>query len=533
MCTQRALKGVMTCAPAAKEGEEVCLQTNSPTPKRPELWPVAGSSSDQAASWGWLAALVVLAVLLRIVALNQQLWFDEIVTLLDSAHNPLSRIVTTYNSQNQHMLYSILAHYSMRWFGEQPWALRLPAVLFGVASVPALYFFGRLVTTNREALLASALMTINYQHIWFSQNARGYTGMVLWALLASIFFVRGAREGQTRDWVCYGLVGSLGIYTHLMMAFVVVGHGILYVWLLASRARSLGRASSNFFLPLYGFALSGALSLLLYGPVISRIFARTVGDAGKSVRYEWSSPVWAFWEMLRGLRTGTGGGFLAVLVGGLVLAAGLISYWRSDRFVVGLVVLPGLATAAAVLATSHNLWPRFFFFEVGFAMLFVIRGATVWGRVGARILGGTEKLGLRLSTAMVTVMILASALPLRAEYLHPKQDYLGAMKFVEDQTRPDDQVLTLGTVTTAYQRYYGRSWPLVETRAQLDADLQAGDATWLIYAMPIAVRASQPDIWEDVQAKFQIVRVFPGTLSGGEIYVCRSRDREDAHAAAR
>jgi mannosyltransferase len=233
------------------------------------------------------------------------------------------------------------------------------------------------------------------------------------------------------------------------------------------------------------------------------------------------------------LRTGTGGGFLAVLVGGLVLAAGLISYWRSDRFVVGLVVLPGLATAAAVLATSHNLWPRFFFFEVGFAMLFVIRGATVWGRVGARILGGTEKLGLRLSTAMVTVMILASALPLRAEYLHPKQDYLGAMKFVEDQTRPDDQVLTLGTVTTAYQRYYGRSWPLVETRAQLDADLQAGDATWLIYAMPIAVRASQPDIWEDVQAKFQIVRVFPGTLSGGEIYVCRSRDREDAHAAAR
>jgi mannosyltransferase len=525
----------MACAPVApkRAEEEVRLQKDSSVLKTFELWPAATGFPDQPAAWGWLAVLVILAAILRAVALNQQLWFDEIVTLLDSAHSPLSRIVTTYNSQNQHMLYSILAHCSIRWFGEHPWALRLPAVLFGVASIPALYFFGRLVTTNREALLASALLTINYQHIWFSQNARGYTGMVLWTLLASIFFIRCASNGKTRDWVCYGIVGSLGIYTHLMMAFVVVGHGILYGWLLASRAGSLGRLSRNFFVPLYGFVLCGALSLLFYAPVISRIFARTIGDAGKSVRYEWSSPVWAFLEMLRGLRAGTGGGFIAVLVGGLVLLTGVISYWRSNRFMVGLVILPGLATAAAVLATSHNLWPRFFFFEVGFAMLFVIRGATVWGRVGARILGGTEKLGLRLSTALVILMFFASVLPLRAEYLHPKQDYLGAMKFVDDQRRPDEQVVTLGVVTTAYQRYYARSWPLLETRAQLDADLQKGNSIWLIYAMPIAVRADHPDIWEVVQAKFTILRVFPGTLAGGEIYVCKSTDREESHTAAR
>ena len=143
----------------------------------------------------WLSGLVVLATVLRLVALNQQLWFDEIVTLLDSAREPIWRIVTQYGGQNQHMLYSLLAHTSIRLFGEQPWALRLPAVLFGVASIPALYFFGRLVTTNREALSASALMAVNYQHVWFSQNARGYTGMLFWTLLTSIFFIRCANRG--------------------------------------------------------------------------------------------------------------------------------------------------------------------------------------------------------------------------------------------------------------------------------------------------------------------------------------------------
>src|ERR1700722_3990635 len=102
--------------------------------------------------------------------------------LLDSARESVLQTATKYDWQNQHMLYSLLAHGSIRICDEHPWRCRLPAMLFGIASIPALYSFARLVTTNREALLASALMAINYQHIWFSQNARGYTGMAFWAL---------------------------------------------------------------------------------------------------------------------------------------------------------------------------------------------------------------------------------------------------------------------------------------------------------------------------------------------------------------
>jgi Dolichyl-phosphate-mannose-protein mannosyltransferase len=257
------------------------------------LRPEGATSSGRSVSWAWLAGLLAAATVLRIVALNQQLWFDEIVTLLDSARDPIWRIVTHYGGQNQHMLYSVLAHCSIRVFGEQPWTLRLPAVIFGAAGIPALYFFGCLVTTKREALFAALLMAINYQHIWFSQNARGYTGMVFWTLLASIFFIHCANNRRKTDCLIYGISAALGIYTHLMMAFVVVGHAILYAWLIWSRMKSTRRVPRDFLLPLYGLVLAGTLSFALYAPVIPGIFARTIGVAGTSVRSDWASPVWA------------------------------------------------------------------------------------------------------------------------------------------------------------------------------------------------------------------------------------------------
>jgi mannosyltransferase len=481
----------------------------------------------------WISGLVIVAAILRVVALNQQLWFDEIVTLLDSARAPIWRIVTQYGGQNQHTLYSVLAHGSIRLFGEQPWALRLPSVFFGVASIPALYFFGRLVTTNREALYASALMTVNYQHVWFSQNARGYTGMVFWTLLASIFFIRCAKDGNWRDWMMYGTAAALGIYTHLMMACIVAGHVLLYVWLLASQARSGRSLSRGFFVPVYGFVLCGTLSLLLYAPVISRILAHTVGVARDPVRYEWASPLWALGEMLRGLRSGTAGGLLAVAIGGVILLSGLLSYWQDDRFTVGLVVFPGLITAAAVLATSHNFWPRFFFFEIGFAMLLVVRGAMVLGRFGSRMVGGSARFGLQAGTAVVLLMLLASVVPLWAEYVYPKQDYLGAIKFVDEHQQPGEQIVTAGIVTSPYQRYYGRQWTLVQTSSQLDAALPGDRTTWLIYTMPNSIRASQPELWGAIQDRFTLVRTFPGTLGGGTIYVTKSKDRGEMGSPAK
>ena len=500
------------------------------------LWPAAGEPPEARAPWGALVALMALAAVLRGIALNQQLWYDEITTLLDFVRTPMAHIVTTYTSQNQHMLYSVLARVALVTFGDAAWTLRLPAVLFGVLTVPALYFCARLLTTRRESLLACALLTVSYHHVWFSQNARGYTGLAFFTLVTTYCFIRGARDKKGAGlkaaptnavWVWYAVALALGMYMHLTMGFIAVGQGMVYLWMLAARSRELGRLPRNAWAPVVGFVLAGVITAALYAPVMGDMIQRTVGAAakasptGEGVKSEWQSPLWLIVETARGLGAGSAVvGIAAMSVGGLVVLAGLWSFFRENRYAVGLMIFPGLVTAAAMFALSRNLWPRFFFFAIGFGLMLIVRGAMEWAAVAARMLK-RETQGAAWGTAVVALLLLGSCVQLRAAYLYPKQDYLGAMNYVDAEQKPGDTVALVGLTTIPYQKYYGRNWPGVETPVQLEALRRPGQSTWVLYTIPIYVASRYPELWNTLQRECAQPKVFRGTMGGGEVYVCR------------
>ena len=156
---------------------------------------------EQPAPWGWLAALTALAIVLRTIGLDSQFWLDEILTLHESVRGSLWQIVTVFPDNNQHTLFSVLAHLSIGIFGEHPWSVRLPAMILGAATVPMLYVLGRELAGRTEALLATFLLAVNYHHVWFSQNARGYTAIAFLAMLSRWLLLRGLRRGRTSDFV--------------------------------------------------------------------------------------------------------------------------------------------------------------------------------------------------------------------------------------------------------------------------------------------------------------------------------------------
>jgi hypothetical protein len=41
--------------------------------------------------------------------------------------------------------------------------------------------------------------------------------------------------------------------------------------------------------------------------------------------------------------------------------------------------------------------------------------------------------------------------------------------------------------------------------------------------MPFEIQAFSPDVWRTIQNDYEIVRSFPGTLNGGDVFVCRKR----------
>jgi hypothetical protein len=465
-----------------------------------------------------LVVFTVLGIGLRLHQLGSGLWFDEIQTLVSSVRQPLAQIMTHYPGNNDHLLYSVLAHLSIAAFGEHAWSLRLPAVIFGVAAIPMLYVLGASVSTRLEALAAASLLAISYHHIWFSQNARGYTALLFCTLLATHLLLRGLRDRRRSTFVAYAVVAALGAYTHLTMVFVVVSHALIVAWqALPSGKRTFD--AREWLNPALGFVLAGLLTLALHAPIlldVQAFFAR------ESPAMQAATPGWALWEALRGLRIGFATGW-GVVLAGLLFVTGCWSYFRQSPAVCALFLVPAPFILAAALVLHHPVRPRFFFLLMGFGLLIAVRGAVVIGRFVTERAESTapgRRLGEKLPAALVVGMIVLSAFALPYGYRYPKQDFEQALRFVEGARKAGDSIAVVGVGTaTPYKQYYMRPWPKVDNVEELQSALAAHDAVWLLFTFSSYIVRRDPALMNAIQTGCVPARTFPGTVAGGDIEV--------------
>jgi len=478
---------------------------------------VSATPTPGGARWavGVVAALVVVGLVLRILHLGRGLWFDEIQTLVDYVRSPLGTIVTTYDNSNQHLFYSVLARISTLLLGESGAALRLPAALLGTASLLAFYLLAARVTNRVEALLGTALLTFSYHHVWFSQNARGYSGLLLFTLLATAAFLRLLSE-RDAGWgavAAYGISAALGAYLHPLAILVPMAHGLVLA-VLWWRARRTSPAAG--WRPAAGILVGALLTLALYAPVLSQMVGTLTGPNPAGAETVWKSPLWMLKETISVLGTGLPGGWLSVVVAGLVCITGLASYGRQSAAVAMLLVLPGALTAAVILALNHNLWPRFFFFSAGFAILIAMRGGFVISRAVFRQRGTT------VAIAGAVLVIMASALTVPRAW-RPKQDFEGARDFVERTRAPGDAVVTVSLTTYPYSQWLGRDWADLGTVERLREVERTHPQTWLLYTFPIRLKTTLPGIWERLTVAYDTAAVYRGTIGGGDIVVMKLR----------
>jgi hypothetical protein len=458
--------------------------------------------------------LTAVGALLRFYRLDEGLWNDEVVTLVEYVRPPLGEIVTTYTSQNQNFLYSILGHLSIASFGESAWALRLPAALFGIATLPALWRFGRLVAGPREALLATALLTFSYQHVWFSQNARGYSALLFWAVVSSHFLLVALRSGRGKSWAAYGVAAAFGMYTHLTMLFIVAGQFAVYAWYMW-RAPDL--ALRDRLRPvLNGFVLTTLVAVAAYAFALPQMAGASAAD--RSDVATWRSPIWMISELARGLQSGPALPVAAV-AGMAVLVAGIVSYWRRVPAVPILLIVPAVSGTAAMMLMRHHLWPRFYFFVAGFGVLLIVRGVVA---AGEGLLRGWPRDRAR-TAATVMVVLLTVFLGRSVPYAYgPKQDYGGARDYVDHARATGDAVVIVGGASVSFRLYFAPAWTPVTTVAELDRVRADHPRTWVVYAMPIEVQSNYPDVYAAVQRDFALQRTFEGSLKGGTICVYRA-----------
>lgn len=470
----------------------------------------------------FLCTLAAIGTGLRLYRLETGLWFDEIATLLESVRRPLGQIVTHFPSNNDHPLYSVLAHVAVSTFGESPWALRLPAVLFGVAAIPLLYACGIAVTNRLEAAAASLILTFSYHHIWFSQNARGYTMLLVSALVATLALVRWQATGERRFVVLYAVATALGAYAHLTMVLVSVSHAV--VLLLAALIRgSATRARTQWRMLAAAFLGAAALTAALYLPMLGDVaaFFTTSSTAGPAAQV--ATPLWALLATLRGLEVGFGQ-LWAIGLGGLVFAAGAWSYVRQGSTVALLLLLPAPATLLVMAAMNRPIRPRFVFFAIGFVLLVTARGAASLGSWCAPLTAG--RLTRHQCATVAVVVLVAGALGLSVRslsygYRFPKQDYAEAVRFVEQNKGDGIAAAIASTSALPVLDYLERPWQRVDTASQFRAIRDAHTDVWILYTFPAYIEVDEPELWAMLQNECRNVREFHGTVEGGAISIRR------------
>lgn len=478
----------------------------------PAEQPSPGSTTP--ASTRALLALLAVGLILRLPGLGQGLWFDEIQTLVDYVRQPWGTLLSTFDSTNQHLLFSIAARASTGLLGVSAFALRLPAVLFGVASLWATVWFARRWLPGREAWWSAAVLAVSYHHIWFSQNARGYTGLLLGTIVATGLFVdllHGKAASNRLVWG-YAIVMALTMLTHVTAGVVLAGHGIC--WL--GQSRRLGPGWSRWG-PFAALVLAGSVTVTLYAPIIPQVLSAvsTSGTGGGAV--EWKRPAWFVTEAISGLIRGIPAGIVLVPVAAIILIIGLVSAWRRDKVVTALMLLPLAGMAALLLLTGHNMWPRFFFFGAAFAVQLAVHGGF------ATLDRLIPRHAIRIGNAGLTAVVLGSLLLLPRAW-SPKQDYPAAVAWLEANAAPGDAIVGTQMLQLPVVQWLGRDWPIVMSADSL-ADLEAShNRVWVVYTFPIRLAAMAPEFWQRLSSEYHVAHEVPATIGGGEIVIV-SRER--------
>ena len=460
-------------------------------------------------------------LVLRLPGLGGDLWMDEVFALVRFMRPPLLQILTTFTSDNQHLLYSAAAHLALYLPIGEAVAIRLPALGLGVASLWALVRLATPLAGRGAATWAAALMAASYHHAWFSQNARGYTGLLLATLLATDAYLRLERgESGANAWI-YAAALALGAGMHLLMGFVGLAH-LLAAGAAAAMGRLTGSRLRHF---AAAFAGGGLLTILVYAAAFGEAVAFFTNPTARAygAAEGWTRPLWLLREAISGLASGFGAG-LVLGLGAVILAAApaLLGAWTLARrrpTAVVLFLLPGALTLAALVVLDRHLWPRFFFHFLGFACLALVCGAMELSRRTGR-----ERLGPWLCAALVA----ASLTTLPRLYRLPKQDFSGARSLVEASLAPGDVVVGVGLAGETYRLYYAPHWRLARTLEELEAAGAGAERVWAVYTLPGYLAQTRPELLAALESEYSLVGRLPGTLPGGELIVRRRDARGEA-----
>ena len=232
-----------------------------------------------------LAAIILLSTILRFYKLGDwSVWIDEIYTINRAQihfSDPL-RVLQNLPSTLWLPLSLILTNIFLHAFGVTEWSARLASALIGVISIPILYLLIRRMLGAGAALFFAILLAVAPWHIFWSQNARFYTSLMLLYALAAFLFFMAVEHDRPIYFIPFYILFYFALSERLVAAFLLPGIflylGMLWILRFERPPGLHARNLTIFLIPILLMIVFEVVRYLFSGSSMTTFFIADFGD---------------------------------------------------------------------------------------------------------------------------------------------------------------------------------------------------------------------------------------------------------------
>jgi hypothetical protein len=186
-----------------------------------------------------LVALVAVGIVVRLIefAARRSLWLDESMVALNVASRSFGGLLYPLDySQNAPVLFLWADRLAVTLFGVSEWSLRAPALVAGLALLPATWWVARRLLPPDAALLAVAVVALSPVLVYYSNEVKPYGSDALVAalLVGAALALLGAPE-RAGHWRVLWAAGAVALCASSPALFVLGGVGLALLSSAAAR----------------------------------------------------------------------------------------------------------------------------------------------------------------------------------------------------------------------------------------------------------------------------------------------------------
>jgi hypothetical protein len=406
---------------------------------------LAGNKVDLS-HWILLGIIVVLAALLRVVAIDtQSLWSDEAQTIV-LANWSIGDMFLEPTDPTPFLYYTI--HKLLLPPDASLAAMRSISVVAGILSIGLIYVLGRLAFGKWGGLLAAALLAVWSMHVDYSQEARAYSLLFFFTLLTSVGLlyyaeilrarrVGGVGTGSDRGMLAlamFGVGNVLSFYTHVVSVYWIVLTSLMLLAVVIREDRKRLVEAGTLFLAMALCALPGVLRLIHQMKVGDGFDWLQQSDLVKFLSLYLSAflPVGVLKSLARAFGVPSVMAVSAIAFGGMLWFGrrAIMAWWRERPYVLWLSI--AYLLVPAIMWLQGYVWRPILIYR---GMLYAVPGMIL---MVTGLCLALDRRAARWAVA-AAVSIYAASL-LRTGTIRDREDWRGAYDYLATVAAPGDIV---------------------------------------------------------------------------------------------